>query len=56
MNRTNIEPLLQEDDNRYVCFLLKIMIYGKCIKNKKIYFGEQKKLIYQRYSTMGSVK
>ena len=28
-----------------LCFQLKIMTFGKCIKNKKIYFGERKKLI-----------
>ena len=32
------EPLLQDNPDRYVMFLSRIMTYGKCIKNKKIFW------------------
>ena len=47
MFRTNNEPLLSEDDNRYVMFPIKDNDIWECIKQIDS-FGEQKKLIYQK--------
>jgi hypothetical protein len=40
------EPILKENPNRFVLFQYNTMIFGKCIKNKKLVFGLQKNWIY----------
>ena len=34
MSKKENEPLLQEDDNRFVMFPIATIPYGKCIKNR----------------------
>lgn len=48
-----IEPILKEDDSRYVMFQFKTTIFGKCIKDKLIVFGDQKNAIYRRIWEIG---
>ena len=48
MSKTNSEPLLTEDVNRYVMFPIKDQDIWEMYKNKWIVFGERKKLIYPK--------
>ena len=54
MNKNFVEPLLQEDDNRYVMFPIRDQDIWRMYKNKKIYFGEQKKLTFQKIIKIGT--
>ena len=53
MSKTHIEPILVPDEKRYVMFPIKDKEVWEMYKNKKIYFGEQKKLIYLKIVNIG---